>query len=1076
MHNRTLLAMVATAMLSMPMILPVHAQTVDEYIKELFGESVTEDVIRKLDKKEDLSTTHDGDIFLGEATGVLLSDGTAQMLDIDGDVVYVDREDLKDMNLEYYHTSDGVYDKPDIHRTSQKKAKRVLVATFNRGAVSKKDKDTGEEIADATFGLYTKDKDNRLIRSATLKSTDKAGTGNVYRTVTTSEYNVKEWITNFDRLSPEDQARYKDLPQEEPADKEDKKTDEQLDAELDKLADELKSEAKEWVLIEDAVENGYLISTETWSGEIKDGEITLPELTLKESKIYNTYSQSTEAQLKTKVGIEVRAKDAITKENINGGKYDIYVSYINNPDDSRKVGTASFRNGVLKGEYSIETDGKVTYESDEIPYIKEYNSLPNYARKQYADYAKSYKEAKKKAGESAKEKADRAQTGYDNANRMVKLVEKETPTGYSKTEDITLTVEKGKATADIELNGASQLGILVTDMSGDYVEGAKLKVESVKGNHEIAEAQTKNCKTMVDGVIAGSTYRITQVEPPKGYVKLKESEKTVQSTITGETKETTITELKATFTHEIAGTKLAVYNRRNKKVDEWIATDQPHKIENLNQYEEYRVVEEEAVEGYYRNPDIRFTVKDEDVILKAKSYHTLLNTPSVAGCEFVILDKQTQTIVDTWNGGKHEPVGLEKDRKYILRQTKTPQGYATAVDVGFTAVQRNQEYSVDLTRVTVNTVDGQGQPIKGVEVSVINEKGDVVDSTVTDYKPYYPSNLTAGQSYIIRQTEPSQGYTQAEDVFIELDTKGTDIEKTMTSHVQVIRHQNEEGKDIDGSLMQAVDKDGTVVDEWTTGQHLIDIDEGQRKLLTETGRLTLEQGEVRTSIAQDVREKAIDNLDKGVESSFMTLYPAKTFDYAPETYFGMALENLGLTQDEKTRAIYDITKGIRTAKSDLASVDVEKVKEEIRPYLNNLIDSRTKELSDIATAEVVRNGDTDEFALTLTDTQGKTKFATVDVYGNERGHRVSGMKESEDYTIKSVETAGEYASVADMTTDTRNETDQIVTIMAERKLKEEHETETARMTPRQVVWVSFSVVCVAVASVFGILLHKRRKK
>lgn len=1063
----TLLITGAMLVGSMTSMTTVSAMTNEEYIQHIFGEEakledITENPTHELDK------TEKGDFIVGEYIGRIIEDNKAEILK-DGNLETIELSELKEMkDIQIY----DVYDSPDIKRTSQILEKEIVLATYNDGNIIKRDSETKKLIEDASFSLYLSTQGDKWTKVATIKPTLTGKDREVKKIVKTNEYNVKEWITNYDRLSPEDKETYKDMPKEEPADKDDKKTEVELQAELDANIQTARKDASKWLLLEDEVKNGYLRTNEKWEGEVQNGKINTGKIELESKKIIGTEKDSVEVALNAEIDVELKATDSITGEAINGGKYDVYISYIEDPDDSRKVGEAKFVNGKLTGKYKINTSRKGHYESDEIEYVKEYGKLPTYARELYKDCARSRKEAKAKALKNAKEKAQKAQLGYENAQRVVRFVEKSNPEGYTGVGTFTIPVKKGKATKDLAYMGASSLVIMVHDMTGNDVSGANIKVESIKGNHLMRNFTTRGRKEEVMGTIAGAGYRITQVKPPKGYVKLKDSVKTVQSTISGESKETEIVELKATYQHKIEGTKVGVYNKKKEKVDEWITDSNPHFIENLVQGEEYTLKEIEAVPGYYRNEDIKFTVKDRDVVLTANSFKTtIIASNQLDGGEFTVTDKETGTVVDTWYKGKRELRGIEKGKTYIISQTKTPIGYVRARDYEITAVERNQELEIKNSRVKFILSDTNGNPIQGSLITILDQEGNIIESTVSTTEAYHATKLQAGREYVIQIEKPAMGFLKAKEWHLKIADNGEDYSHTFVSEIQRVLHEDDDKDAIKGSVMEVVDKDNNIVDTWTSGQHVIDLNQAQKKQLKQKGSLSLNSDQIQRSIQSNTREYALEQLEKGAKDSLPTIFKTKPEEsaYAPASYLSMALEKLSLSKEEQDKKLEEIQKKISTLKGMTDLEKGNKLLEGLKADLNNLMDSQTSTMDEIESATITKEekGKDEEpvYHLDMKTAEGIHRYYDIDLDGYETTHRISGMEEGNEYTLRIGKLASAYTGTQDIALSAEAKEDSTTKMVSERKVKPV-DTDSFYIKPRTLIWMALAMVMGMVCAIY----------
>ena len=145
-------------------------------------------------------------------------------------------------------------------------------------------------------------------------------------------------------------------------------------------------------------------------------------------------------------------------------------------------------------------------------------------------------------------------------------------------------------------------------------------------------------------------------------------------------------------------------------------------------------------------------------------------------------------------------------------------------------------FKINAVTVNVSVVDiGNGDKLGGATVQVLDKDGNVVDEWVSTTAIHSIVGLKAGVEYTLRETIAPDGYTIATDCTFTIDETGkvtatgtiTEggvllVENAKTKvKVSVIDVAN--GEEIAGATVQVLDKDGNVLDEWssTTESHSI---------------------------------------------------------------------------------------------------------------------------------------------------------------------------------------------------------------------------------------------------------------
>ena len=223
---------------------------------------------------------------------------------------------------------------------------------------------------------------------------------------------------------------------------------------------------------------------------------------------------------------------------------------------------------------------------------------------------------------------------------------------------------------------------------------------------------------------------------------------------------------------------------------------------------------------------------------------------ALLGAKLQIVDAKDK-VVEEWttDGNPHVIIGkLILGETYKLVEKEAPNGYKIADPITFVMqsdgtitvnakpVSENQLTMVDSKlHFNVNKVElGSGKEVEGAHLVVIDkETGKTVDEWVSekgkthDFGP----KLEAGKSYILRETVAPAGYKYATDIEFTVKKDGT-IEtnaKTTTdtdgNKVYLVEDDTTKvtitkvdalGNQLSGVVLEIQDKDGVVIDSWTT--------------------------------------------------------------------------------------------------------------------------------------------------------------------------------------------------------------------------------------------------------------------
>ena len=362
-----------------------------------------------------------------------------------------------------------------------------------------------------------------------------------------------------------------------------------------------------------------------------------------------------------------------------------------------------------------------------------------------------------------------------------------------------------------------------------------------------------------------------------------------------------VSKVDATNQKELEGAHIQVIDEHGKIVDEWKSGQEPHVVNNLKPGETYTLRETVAPDGYTVTSDTTFTLKEDGTVDQTKttakvsdkgvvlvednmtsvsiSKVDITSQKELAGAHIQILDKDGN-VVEEWDSTDkaHTIKGLKTGEKYTLRETVAPNGYYLKADTTFTL---KADGSIDKDNTTT-TISKEGillvedtaiptpdvpsgptvkiskvdvtsqQELEGAKLQVIDKNGNVVDEWISGKTAHVTTELKAGETYTLRETVAPDGYLITSDTTFTLKEDGTvDESKTTTKvkdgvllvedtkavSVNISKVDATNQKELEGAHIQIVDKDGKIVDEWTSGKepHVVkNLKPGETYTLRET--------------------------------------------------------------------------------------------------------------------------------------------------------------------------------------------------------------------------------------------------
>lgn len=432
---------------------------------------------------------------------------------------------------------------------------------------------------------------------------------------------------------------------------------------------------------------------------------------------------------------------------------------------------------------------------------------------------------------------------------------------------------------------------------------------------------------------------------------------------------------------EIAGAKMSVTDKKTgATVVEWTSEEgKDFNVEGLTIGKTYTLNEDLSPLGFVKASSIDFTVDETGAVTEQTMIDKILTVrkvdmcgSNVEGAQITIYNtdeegsKIEDSIVDQWTtekGKHHDANNLEVGKTYVASETVVPAGYAKAPDYKFTVAddKKNQTETIYNKQVTISKVDAGGKEVEGATLTLTDkETGETVDQWISTNKTHYPTGIEIGKTYILTEDTAPLGYIKSTQVEFTVTDNGIDQKITMVDEITRVAKTDENGNYVKGATLQAVAEDGTVVDEWVSGSHIVDI--------AEADAAKLEGGETVTYEPEDGTVTKIIPVAKATESEDDDANVVN-----------------GSTDADKEKAC--------EVKTDEDKGDTDQ----------DSSDSEKKEYT---------------YTAQITKTDGTTGYYDVDLNGDETTHRVSNLNGSSSYTIREVKTVDGYYYFEDITTDT----------------------------------------------------------
>ena len=438
------------------------------------------------------------------------------------------------------------------------------------------------------------------------------------------------------------------------------------------------------------------------------------------------------------------------------------------------------------------------------------------------------------------------------------VVENEQPTGTINL-DKTIAIRENVDTSLIDTSDLSGIEFKLTakediidkaDGSVIYKKGQEIKTYNLSkdgkltitdlpmGTYEIQETKT------LDGLILNTTKYEVKFEQKDLTTKVYDNQLDVSN-------DTTLVEFSKTDItgdKELPGAKLQVIDEEGNVIDEWISTENTHKIEGLKVGSEYTLKEEIAPDGYVITNEVKFNIKDTNEIQKVNMKDKIVSMSKVdiggeeiEGAKIQVFDKNNN-LIDEWTSTKepHKIKNLKENETYRLHEEIAPDGYVKATDIEFTVSDKKENEHIELINkvVEISKEDISGKEIEGAKLQVIDEDGNVIDEWTSTKEPHQVKGLEENKTYKLHEEVAIGNYVKASDVeFTVSEDKETQRVIMIDKLVEITKTDLTTGEELEGAELEVIDEEGNVVDKWTSTKepHQVKgLEEGKTYILKET--------------------------------------------------------------------------------------------------------------------------------------------------------------------------------------------------------------------------------------------------
>lgn len=477
-------------------------------------------------------------------------------------------------------------------------------------------------------------------------------------------------------------------------------------------------------------------------------------------------------------------------------------------------------NGKAEGTYMDEEDSMVMFS------IAKNKDRDDYTFMQVKDGITTYSNIDLDGNETT-HRVQGLVTGEKYILREIK-----TPEEYVQAKEIEFTA--GEDEDQTLVMQDKQVSFTKTDVTGEKeVEGATITVKEKETDKIVDEWISGKEDHKIKGLEERKTYILSEIVTPEDYVKATDIEFTVTEEKVNQEVNMKDKQVKVSKTtaggDEVVGASMQIRDEFGNIIDEWISDGKEHYATGLVEGKKYILHEDLAPTGFNLANDFEFEVSKEKENQTVEMIDTLNEVSKVdekgnllKGAEMTVTSNKTKNIIDKWISGQHI-FDVTDEMKSQLKETGKAEGMY--VDNEDSTVQ----YSI------VKNKGKDDYTVMFVEDGITTYTNIDLDGNETRHMI---QGLEAGEEYVLKETKTPNGYaTFKTQTFTAEEGKDTSLSMVdEDTKVEVSKQDITTKKELEGAKLKVTDKDGKVIDEWTSGKqpHMIkNLTAGETYTLTE---------------------------------------------------------------------------------------------------------------------------------------------------------------------------------------------------------------------------------------------------
>ena len=488
------------------------------------------------------------------------------------------------------------------------------------------------------------------------------------------------------------------------------------------------------------------------------------------------------------------------------------------------------------------------YTKNKLPYGKYWTKETKTPEDFYAssDFSFTISEDESEVIEIAK-KVKHLYVNNEQMEAYIKLVKKDVNTGKIVT--LNSTTFQIKASEDVYDRGNGEIiykaGDIITQKIGStvYDTFTTNAQNLVVPNGSFSNTDDEEGTVITPLKLPAGNYEVIELSIPEGYLELEEPIKF------------SISEIKD-YDQDSSGDYIKTVEIENNKPFGTIIVD---KSVALKENVDTSIINIEDLSK------IKFKLTAKENIIDMADGSIIYNQGQEIGT--YNLDKNGDLKIENLPMGIYELQEIETIDGAVLNETKYEIKFEQKDNTTKEYIEtREIENETTLVEISKKAVTGDDE-LEGAKLTLFDKDGNIVDSWISGKQPHTIEGLKVGEKFTLREDLSPLGFVKASDITFTIENTSEVQKITMIDKVVTMSKVDIAGEELEGAKMQVIDKDGNIIDEWTSSKepHKINnLIENETYILREEVSINgyVKATDIEFTVSDEKKNEHIEMIDK----------------------------------------------------------------------------------------------------------------------------------------------------------------------------------------------------------------------